>query len=51
MRESSGPFRVTGRLNVIRMLSDTDYADSASGSTFRASEAGQALLAQRRVAT
>jgi hypothetical protein len=37
--------------NVIRMLSDTDYADRVSGSTFRASEAGQALLAQRRVAT
>ena len=36
--------------NVIRMLSDTDYGDRMSGSTFRASEAGQALLAQRRVA-
>lgn len=32
-----------GRLsNVIRMLSDTDYADSVSGSIFRASEASGA---------
>jgi hypothetical protein len=35
--------------NVIRMLSDIGYADRVSGSIFRASEAGQALLAERRV--
>jgi hypothetical protein len=35
--------------NVIRMLSDIGYADRVSGSIFRANEAGQALLVERRV--
>jgi hypothetical protein len=35
--------------NVLRMLSDIGYAERVSGSIFRANEAGQALLAERRV--